>query len=119
MDKTTPEIMKLSTFELLYLLKVIRKERRDMYRHMNSFYKAGEQESTDEFKEYERIAGQNYMYYTKKVFVVENIIHTRLGYVLTQITEKYLVEYLENIKNDKTAPMTIRTKRRKKGNKRA
>ncbi|USK87522.1 hypothetical protein [Peribacillus asahii] len=72
MDKTTPEIMKLSTFELLYLLKVIRKERRDMYRHMNSFYKAGEQESTDEFKEYERIAGQNYMYYTKKVFVVEN-----------------------------------------------
>jgi len=119
MDKTTPEIMKLSSFELLYLLKAIRKERRDMYRHMNTLYKAGEQENIDEFKEYERIAGQNYMYYTKKAFVVENIIRTRLGYVPAQITEDYLVEYLENIKNDKTDPMIIRTKRRKKRNKRA
>ena len=129
MDKTTPEIMKLSSFELLYLLKAIRKERRDMYRHMNTLYKAGEQENIDEkageqenideFKEYERIAGQNYMYYTKKAFVVENIIRTRLGYVPAQITENYLVKYLENIKNDKTDPMIIRTKRRKRGNKRA
>ena len=33
MDKTTPELMILSTFELLYLLKAIRKERSDMYQY--------------------------------------------------------------------------------------
>ena len=40
-DKTTPEIMTLSTFELLYLLKMIRKERSNMYHHMHVYYRAG------------------------------------------------------------------------------
>ena len=41
-DKTTPEIMTLSTFELLYLLKLIRKERSNMYHHMHVYYRAGQ-----------------------------------------------------------------------------
>ena len=46
-DKTTPEIMTLSTFELLYLLKMIRKERHDMYHHMHVFHQAGKEGITD------------------------------------------------------------------------
>lgn len=111
-DKTTPEIMTLSTFELLYLLKMIRKERSDMYHHMHVFHRAGEQGGT-EFKEVETETGRSYMYYTKKAFVVENIIRTRLGYVPERITENYLAKYLENIKKDKTRPMIIRTERQK------
>lgn len=112
-DKTTPELMTLSTFELLYLLKAIRKERSDMFNQLNTLYKAGKQENTGEFNEYEEIAGKDYMYYTKKAFIVENIIRTRLGYVPPRITENYLVKYLDYIKNDKKGPMIIRTERKK------
>jgi hypothetical protein len=112
-DKTTPEIMTLSTFELLYLLKMIRKERNDMYHYMHVFRRAGEE--SNDFKEAEKESGQDYMYFTKKAFVVENIIRTRLGYVPERITENYLVNYLQNIKNDKkTGPMIIRTQRKEK-----
>jgi hypothetical protein len=112
-DKTTPEIMILSTYELLYLLKAIRKERSNMYSKMNIFYKAGKQENTDEYREYEKITGNDYMYYTKKAFVVENIIRSMLGYVPTRITDTYLLNYLNNIQNDKSGPMIIRTERKK------
>ena len=113
-DKTTPEIMMLSTFELLYLLKMIRKERNDMYHHMHVFRRAGEDGSND-FKEAEKESGRDYMYFTKKAFIVENIIRSRLGFVPEQITERYLVRYMENIKNDKkTGPMIIRVQRKKR-----
>ncbi|SMQ86877.1 hypothetical protein SAMN05444673_6947 [Bacillus sp. OV166] len=111
-DKTTPEIMTLSTFELLYLLKMIRKERNDMYHHMHVFRRASEAGSNN-YKEAEKDSGRDYLYFTKKTFVVENIIRTRLGYVPQRISESYLVKYLQNIKNDKkTGPMIIRTQRK-------
>jgi hypothetical protein len=109
--KTTPELMTFSTFELLYLLKMIRHERSSMYHHMHVFHRAGE--STEEFKEVEKEAGGEYLYLTKKAFVVENIIRQRLGYVPSRITENYLLKYLENIKKDKKGPMIIRTQRKK------
>jgi hypothetical protein len=113
-DRTTLEIMTLSTFELLFLLKMIRKERNDMYHYMHVFHRAGDAGSND-FKEAEKESGKDYMYFTKKAFVVENIIRTRLGYVPERITENYLVKYLQNIQNDKkTGPMIIRTQRKEK-----
>jgi hypothetical protein len=111
-EKTTPELMVFSTFELLYLLKLIRNKRSNMYHHMHVFHRAGEQ-GANKFKEMEKETGRDYMYYTKKAFVVENIIRTRLGYVPERITESYLVKYLENIKKDKKRPMIIRTERQK------
>ncbi|MBT2699077.1 hypothetical protein J7E79_16940 [Bacillus sp. ISL-40] len=112
--KTTPEIMTLSTFELLYLLKIIRKERNEMYHQMHLFHRVGKEGITG-YNEMEKETGRDYMYYTKKAFVVENIIRTRLGYVPERITESYLVKYLQNIKNDKkTGPMIIRTQRKEK-----
>lgn len=110
-NRTTPEIMTLSTFELLHLLKLIRKERHDVYHYMHVFRRAGEE--SNDFKEAEKESGREYLYFTKKAFVVENIIRTRLGYVPERITESYLVKYLQNIKNDrKTGPMLIRTQRK-------
>jgi hypothetical protein len=112
-DKNTPEIMALCTFELLYLLKMIRKERTDMYHHMHVFRRAGEDGSSD-FKEAEMESGRDYMYLTKKSFVVENIIRSRLGFVPERITDSYLVRYMEKIRNDKkSGPMIIRVKRKK------
>jgi hypothetical protein len=111
-DRTTPEIMTLSTFELLYLLKMIRKERNDMYHHMHVFRRASDAGSND-YKEAEKDSGEDYIYFTKKAFVVENIIRSRIGYVPARITENDLVKYLENIIKGKKGPMMIRTKRKK------
>lgn len=111
-DKTTPEIMTLSTYELLYLLRAIRKERSDVYSLMNVFYKAGKQENTNKFKEFENKNWKGLFVLYKKAFVVENIIRSRLGYVPNRITDTYLLNYLNNIKNDKSAPMVIRTERK-------
>ena len=117
MDKTTPEIMILSTFELLWLLKTIRKERSDVYHHMSVYYRAN-QAGINVLKEDEKETGRDYIYYTKKAFVVENIIRTRLGYVPECITENFLLRYLEKIQQGKrTGPMIIRTQRQKKGEK--
>jgi hypothetical protein len=109
-DRTTPEIMTLSTFELLYLLKMIRKERNDMYHHMHVFRRASDAGSND-YKEAEKNSGRDYIYFTKKAFVMENIIRSRIGYVPARITENDLVKYLDNIKKGKKGPMMIRTKR--------
>ncbi|WP_191559539.1 hypothetical protein [Metabacillus idriensis] len=117
-DKNTEELMDFSTYELQYLLKFIRKERSDMYHHMKTFHRAGEHEDTDRYEEIEKETGRNYIYLSKKMFVVENIIRERLGYVPVRITEAYLVKYLENIKNDKKSLMTIRTERVKKNGRR-
>lgn len=111
-DKTTPEMMTLCTFELLCLLKTIRKERTDTYHHLYVFRRAGEDGSID-FKEAEMESGQDYMFLTKKAFIVENIIRSRLGFVPERITDSFLIRYLENIKKDKkSGPMIIRVKRK-------
>jgi len=52
-------------------------------------------------QEAEKETGRDYMYYTKKAFVVENLIRSRLGFVPEKVTENYLVRYMEKVKNDK------------------
>jgi hypothetical protein len=81
-----------------------------MYHHMHVFHRADDLGSND-FKEAEKESGREYMYFTKKAFVVENIISSRIGYVPARITENDLAKYLENIKKDKKGSMIIRTHR--------
>ena len=112
LDKTTPELMSYSTFELLSLLKYARAERTSLYHYLNLFYKARKQGNTNEFKETEEESGKEYEKITRKMFVLENIIRQRLGYVPHRIKDAYLVRYLEEMKKDKHKPMIIRQQRR-------
>ncbi|MBH0167221.1 hypothetical protein IHV12_20050 [Fictibacillus sp. 7GRE50] len=111
LERTTPELMTLSTFELLSLLKYARAERTALYRYLNTFYKARKQGNTDEFKESEAYSGTEYEKITRKMFVLENIIRQRLGYVPHRITEGYLAKYVDYMKKDKHKPMAIRQQR--------
>ena len=112
LDKTTPELMLYSTFELLSLLKYARTERTNIYQLMNTFYKARQQQNTDEYKESEEYSGKEYEKITRKMFVVENLLRQRLGYVPHRITDTYLARYLEDMKKDKFKPMIIRQQRK-------
>jgi hypothetical protein len=108
--KSTPELMRLSTFELLYLLKTVRKERKDVYHQLNLFLQAKE-EGIIKYQNVEKETGRDYMYFTKKSFVLENIVGSRLGYVPERITEDFLLSYLDEIKSGKKSkPMVIRIK---------
>lgn len=107
---TTPELMCLSTIELLYFLKNLRKERSDMYNSMYQIKKVGNEHQDDELKEGSVIAGDMYEQQTRRMFVVENIIRERMGYVPTRLTEKYLADYLRSIELDevKKGKMVLR-----------
>ena len=112
LDKTTPELMRYSTFELLNLLKYARAERSSFYHYLNVFYKARKHGQTDEYKENEEESGKQYEKITRKMFVLENIIRQRLGYVPHRITDAYLARYLQEMKKDKHKPMIIRQQRK-------
>lgn len=114
LSKTTPELMKLSTFELLGLLKLARKERREMYELLKTFRKINAIDNGAGMKEEELFSGSCYQVITRKIFVLENLLRERLGYAPRQITTKALQNYLEHIEEDKTGPMIIRTGRRAK-----
>lgn len=105
-DKTTPELMTLSTFELLRLLKDVRAERSNMYKQLKVMQQAEEQ--TEEFQEGTKMFGDEYESFTRKMFVVENIIRQRLGYVPKRLTDYYLDNYWKQIQGDKSQPMAIR-----------
>lgn len=98
MEKTTPELMRLSTFELLSLLKTIRAERTDMYKYLNVFYRVRTNEDRDDFWEKEEEAGREYERITRKMFVLENILRQRLGYGPHRISNKHLEQYLQAMK---------------------
>lgn len=112
LERTTPELMTFSTFELLSLLKYARAERTSLYHFLNTFYKARKHGNTNEFKESEEYSGKEYEKITRKMFVLENIIRQRLGYVPHRITDGYLAKYLDYMKKDKHKPMVIRQQRK-------
>lgn len=114
LDKTTPELMIYSTYELLCLLKYARTERTNIYQLMNTFYKARQLDGTNDFLESEEYSGQEYEKITRKMFVIENLIRQRLGFVPHRITDAYLAKYLEGMKKDKFNPMIIRQQRQTK-----
>ena len=104
--KTTPELMLLSSYELLYLLRYVRNERSNVYDNLSVINKASKE--TDQFLEIGKNVGDMYVEYTKRMFVLENIIRERFGYVPTKITDALLIKYLTSIEKDKNKPMIIR-----------
>lgn len=104
--------MRYSTFELLSLLKYARAERINIYKLMNTFYNARKQQNIEEYKESEEYSGKEYEKITRKMFVLENLIRQRLGYVPQRITDAYLGKYLAEMEKDKRQPMIIRQQRR-------
>ncbi|GAB0171945.1 TFIIB-type zinc ribbon-containing protein [Lysinibacillus sp. CTST325] len=112
LDKTTPELMRYSTYELLSLLKYARAERTNIYKLMNTFYNARKQQGIEEYKESEEYSGKEYEKITRKMFVLENLIRQRLGYVPHRITDVYLGKYLAAMEKDKRQPMIIRQQRK-------
>jgi hypothetical protein len=89
LNKSTPELMRFSTVELLCLLKLARKERADIYRQRYIFIRAMN-EGADEFTEAEEYTFSEYEKATRKCFVLENLVRERIGYYPAKLTESYI-----------------------------
>jgi hypothetical protein len=89
LNKSTPELMELTTVELLCLLKFARKERTDIYKRRYTFIRAMK-EGAEEFFEAEQYTFSEYEKMTRKCFVLENIIRERIGYSPSKLTDSYI-----------------------------
>jgi hypothetical protein len=89
LKKTTPELMRLSTVELLFLLKWAREERATIYKQRYTFIRAMKQ-GADEFAEAEQYTFKEYERATRKFFVLENLVRERLGYYPVKLTDSYI-----------------------------
>lgn len=106
-NKTTPELMTYHTGDLLRLLKVLREGRRDYFHHITTFKKAGNE--TDEFKQDEKEAGDEYENLTRKTWIVENILKDRIGYIPQRVTDQLLETVYNRVMQERNQkPMIIK-----------
>lgn len=89
LKKSTPELMRLSTVELLFLLKWAREERATIYKQRYTFIRAMKQ-GAGEFAEAEQYTFKEYERATRKCFVLENLVRERLGYYPVTLTDSYI-----------------------------
>ncbi|MGG4278097.1 hypothetical protein ABEW25_22055 [Bacillus subtilis] len=100
LEKTTPELMLLPTVDLLFLLKEARKQRSSATSEISKIKKEIQKVgSTSSFKEAYEVLNEDYKFFTKKMYVVENIIKTRLGYIPPKLDKHFFDKYLKNVKN--------------------
>ncbi|MCQ6267779.1 hypothetical protein M1K46_19305 [Fictibacillus sp. WQ 8-8] len=91
--KTTPALMTYSTIELLYLLKIARSERFKTYESRRSILRALNHREDAYYRQGEKELYEQYNYWTRKCFVLENLVRDRQGYFPTKLSASYL-EYL-------------------------
>lgn len=96
LKRSTPKLMTMTTIELLFLLKFTRAERSSIYGQRNVFIKAMKTGEND-FTEGERHTYGEYEYWTRKCFVLENLIRERIGYIPQKLTESYLQNLVDRI----------------------
>lgn len=120
-SKNTKELMQLSTFELFSLLKEVKRERSEMYEnHVNTRKMRDEADKTD-LATLELIRSnmdmilEMYEYYTKKNWVIENILLKRVDHIPARLTDSFLHKFWENSQktNARMKPMTIRKEQQK------
>ncbi|MED0952740.1 hypothetical protein P4T70_32490 [Bacillus mobilis] len=103
------------TYDLYLLLKEVRNERASMYHGLHIFNKASDQE--DGFKEVADVQGKDYEYWTRRMFVIENILRERQGWFPERIDAKFLSGVEDKIRKCLKKNMVIRKERKTEGSK--
>jgi hypothetical protein len=104
-DLSTPHLMEFHTFDLLMLLKLLREERRAHFNYIRTFKMAGNE--TEDFRDIERETGDEYERITRKVWVVENILIDRIGYIPQRVSNELLGTVLDRIEQTTKKAMII------------
>lgn len=112
----TKGLMKLSVFELLCLLKEVNRERTEMYANLTQAKKWKEEAllaavvdpiTLETINTTLETVGEEYEFFSKKKWVIENILTSRIDQLPARITDKFLNEYWEKTlkTNQRLKPM--------------
>lgn len=105
-EMSTPELMTRKTYELLILLRHLRQKRSDSFNLMRILKKANAQ--ADEFQEAASSSGKDYEWWTRKMWICENIIRDRMNYVPSRITDDYLINLEKQITESNNKNMIVK-----------
>ncbi|MED5052579.1 hypothetical protein P9850_12200 [Anoxybacillus rupiensis] len=90
-EKSVKELVSYHTYDLLVCLRLAREERTKAYDLLKTFNKALDQGGV-EFAEDAAAQGKVYEYWTKRCWVLENILMDRMGYFPERITDDILLK---------------------------
>lgn len=110
-ELSTKELIEKDSYYLTCLLRLVRQERARIYNYLRIFKKANEQQG--DFLNQAADTGSHYEYWTRKAWVLENILRERSGFFPAKISDKFLAELLEQIKSVNAKPMEIMNSRKK------
>lgn len=110
-EMSTSELFTVSAYELVIMLYLLRRERRERYELLKTANKVLELDR-DTFESMAAETADNYEFWTRKKFVIENVLIEKIGYVPKRITDAFLREWKEKIitSNKSLKPMAIRKK---------
>ena len=95
-ELSTPELMEKSTTFLIYLLRLVRKERKNQYNYLRLFNKVMDTGS-NEYLEAAQESGKTYEWWTRKAWVIENILRDRMATFPVRVTDYYLSGLIDHI----------------------
>jgi hypothetical protein len=97
----------MNIVELLFLLRFARAERSSIYGQRQLFILAIK-EGVGEFRKGEQYTFKEYEYWTRKCFVIENLIRERLGYIPKKLTEAYIQNLADRMFDSAKKDMRIK-----------
>lgn len=105
-DESLDYLRNQHIYTLYFFLHVYRKERSSYFDLLRTFKKSLDE--TNEFADNEKEAGEEYEFWTKKVWIAERIIADRLGYAPQRIDDKFLNSQFKKIKQYESKKHQIR-----------
>ena len=98
MEKSFNEPASFHTYDLLVLLRLVRKERTKAYDLMLTLKKAGKSPQID--KAMINYSEEQYGLYTKRMKVIEGILIDRMGYKPQRVDDKLLAKLAEKLRKE-------------------
>lgn len=110
-ERSTQEIMEKDSYYLILLLRLVRDERKRAYNLLRIVNKgAAVQPDTAALQAGQDEGAKNYKYWTRKAWIIENILRDRAGYYPAKITDGLLSGILEQVQESNEKPMTFSPK---------
>lgn len=103
--QSVPVLKTYHTFDLYVLLREVREVRQLMYKGYEVLQKASELDTS--YKGFAKQEIEKFTEWTKRMYVIENILLERQGYFPNKVTDKVLQYMWEQMKSSKKSKMFI------------
>ncbi|MDP4084706.1 MAG: hypothetical protein Q8934_08845 [Bacillota bacterium] len=114
------KLKELHTIDLLLCLSIARKHRGDWYNQMRIFNRASEQareqEEITQWKSAANETGGDYEYWTRRCWMIENLLIERLGYFPEKINDELYIKFMRHNERSMKKNMVISKQKKEKQN---